>query len=382
MSRFNAFKLGSSFNDRLLVVTGNRIRANGIVQSSYFTKRCSGDGVQLQQVVVPGAPRLLSAGAGVNTEGVLLGKVSWSNTRFDSAGSLLEVSAYGSARLQRLLGKFNWYLLPQHNRLYLNPSIQLIHRNEIPFELVSAEAQLGLATTVDTRGMGVSLFAGPIYNYSRTLRGPGAPFTNIFALEARGVLKSHDYEYYTGFPQTGFIVTMIADLSDRAIFSSVTAQRFYVRGEKLWNLGSFDPPLWIFGLRGGYSTIITSDTTGPGTLLPANYIQYLGGSFDIRGFGRKELPLDQSNANLTSGFLGIEARLSHTLPYGFDPFVFADVGALGRNSFTMGLPVYWSPGLGVRWASPVGPVRMTIAHGFINSAPDHFQFYFSFGEEF
>jgi outer membrane translocation and assembly module TamA len=65
-----------------------------------------------------------------------------------------------------------------------------------------------------------------------------------------------------------------------------------------------------------------------------------------------------------------------------DPFVFTDFGVTGNGPASFDLPVYWSPGVGIRWASPVGPIRTTFAQGFTDTSPSHFQFYFNFGEEF
>jgi outer membrane translocation and assembly module TamA len=94
-----------------------------------------------------------------------------------------------------------------------------------------------------------------------------------------------------------------------------------------------------------------------------------------------ELPV-VNGGGLTSGFVGLETRLSQTLPFDLDPFVFMDFGEISNSAALLSAPLYWSPGVGVRWASPIGPVRTTLAHGFVGNSADHFQFYLSLGEEF
>jgi translocation and assembly module TamA len=69
--------------------------------------------------------------------------------------------------------------------------------------------------------------------------------------------------------------------------------------------------------------------------------------------------------------------------------LFVDAAIGGRSSAELDPDVYWSPGLGLRWGSPVGPFRFTFARSYVwdrGGAPDAhspaWQFYLSFGEEF
>jgi translocation and assembly module TamA len=195
-------------------------------------------------------------------------------------------------------------------------------------------------------------------------------------------IRSYTYERFlvTTGPQAGFQFGLTADFNARSAFSDVTAQRLNGTGEYLYNLNNYDPPLWIFGLRYGFGLVFTGEDSR--AALPANFFQYLGGSQNLRGFGRLELPNDGQGGGLTSAFLGAEVRLSQTLPFNVDPFLFVDLGGIGRTSFSFDLPLFWSPGVGLRWASPIGPVRTTLAQGFIGNTSDHLQLYISLGEEF
>jgi translocation and assembly module TamA len=105
----------------------------------------------------------------------------------------------------------------------------------------------------------------------------------------------------------------------------------------------------------------------------------------MRGFGLLELPENQIG-DLTSVYGGFEVRLLDTLPIGIQPFAFVDVGVLGISPIDLETPIYWSPGLGLRLESPIGNFRVSLAHGYLTGNPNpsasHFQFFFSFGEEF
>ncbi len=384
LARYDAFQIGRSFwkfDGELLTLTSNRIASVGVVESAHFTRRCEGDQVHLNEEIIAGAPRLLIGGVGMNTEGLLNGKVSWRNTRLGSMGSLLDVTAAGSAKLQSLVGSLNYYFLPYVSRYSLNPLLQFSHDNEEYFETLAARGQLGISTTQDFNEVGTSFFFGPTLDFFSTLRGIGPPNSHLLSLETNINLKSHEYEYYISNPRTGYAIGFTLDINDRNFYSNISAQRFNLTGEALWNVNNYDPPLWILGFRAGYSTVVTGEVAGQSSALPVSFLKFLGGSTNLRGFGRQELPLN-GIGGLTSGFLDLEARLTHTLPYNFDLIFFLDVGAIGSRPSVLDLPIYWSPGLGLRWGSPIGVLRTTLAHGYSNLNPNHLQFYFSYGEEF
>ncbi len=379
LRRYDAFQSGERFNGELLSIAESRVASSGMVESARFSAQCSGS---LEQSVISGAPRLMMSRIGLNTEGVVLGSFSWRNARLGRLGSYLDLSASGSARRQSLVALMNLYYDPSLSRAFFLPQLNLIHRNELQFENIETSAQVGWSMTQDSGRNGWSYFLGPILNLSKTLRGRGALETQILSLEGKVVLKSHDFEFYSDRPQSGYQSEATVDLSHRSILSQVTAQRFYLKGESLWNLWNLDPPLWVIGLRGAATTILASRLPSGEPDLPADLFQYLGGSHDLRGFGRLEISESPKGGAISSIYLGIEARLGGVISFGIDPFVFFDLGKLGSQSFSLDSPLYWAPGFGLRWASPVGALRGTLAHGFSNGAPQHWQFYFSFGEEF
>jgi outer membrane translocation and assembly module TamA len=96
---------------------------------------------------------------------------------------------------------------------------------------------------------------------------------------------------------------------------------------------------------------------------------------------------DETGA-LSAAFLSFEVRLAELLPGGFQPFAFLDGGIFGSKALRFSGPVYYSPGAGLRWESPVGMIRGTLGHGFkaggnqAGTKEGHWQFYVSFGEEF
>jgi translocation and assembly module TamA len=174
----------------------------------------------------------------------------------------------------------------------------------------------------------------------------------------------------------------------RALGSGVDFQRLMFDGQALWNVRDLAPPLIVLGMRGSVASTVIG--AGPEHLaeLPPMYRHFLGSSTNMRGFAREALPTGGKGA-LTAAYLGLEARLAAGLPAGLQPLLFYDMGKTGRTSLQLDRPLYYSPGLGMRWQSPLGSLRLTAARGMVAHASaderrglERWVFYLSFGEEF
>jgi outer membrane translocation and assembly module TamA len=90
-----------------------------------------------------------------------------------------------------------------------------------------------------------------------------------------------------------------------------------------------------------------------------------------------ELP-GNSVGGLSAWFGNFEIR-PHFWGEHLEPIVLVDVGEFGNRSFSIQSPLYWSPGFGISWSSPIGTLQSTLAHGFVSGGdPDslsHWQFY-------
>jgi translocation and assembly module TamA len=135
-------------------------------------------------------------------------------------------------------------------------------------------------------------------------------------------------------------------------------------------------------------TTVVNDPANAFTKLPPTQRFFLGGDADLRGVDRKQLP-NGGTGFLTALYEGVELRAGDVIPYGIAPFLFLDAAMGGLRDFHVDPDVYYSPGLGVRWASPFGTIRTTLGRGLTwrrGSPTDpplpHWQFFFSFGKEF
>jgi outer membrane translocation and assembly module TamA len=391
LRRYDAFQVGDLFNGDYLELTSNRVVAQGIVQNAYFTVTCTPLGAELVQKVVPGPPRVLTFGFGFSTEELAILRASWSHLRLGETGSKVEVTAQASYRIQSLNFGSNAYLLNRPSRLYLRPTLTLKHDLEPNYETLNGDLLLAPTSTWDSADIGVNYSVGPKLNFVKVLNSktdiaPGTPvpptdFT-FLSFSSDLHITSHYFEYFRASPRSGFDLDLLVNVTDQTLLSQFSAKQFKFSFEKLWNLSHLDPPFMVLGYRLGMATTVADNPLS----LPPDFRQWLGGAADLRGFSRQELP--DNDGRLTSLFTSVELRFTDLLPWGIQPFTFLDVGATGKRAFDLDLPVYFSPGVGVRLETKIGNFRLMLAHGYITgidntqSPNSHWQPYFSFGEEF
>jgi translocation and assembly module TamA len=381
LRRYDAFRLGKPFNGDLLTVTSNRITSLNILQSNHFSTRCEKDGVVAHEEVTPGPPRLLTFGAGVDTEGLIQLRASWRNARLGLRASLAEVSTQVSTKDQSVNALFNWYFLPYTSRKSVQPQYQVRHQNEDAYEVISTQVKVLGMTTWDNQSLGAQFAVGPALDLIRTFRGSGSgdPNAEFLAAETSLRVRSHDFEYWATDPRTGYTAALTTDLTPGGALSKTSSQRFNFNGEALLNLKNYDPPLMILGARWGAATTLSGERPGVDSRLPATYFWYLGGSADLRGFSRQSVP---AFGAMTALYLDPEIRLAGVLPFGIQPVFFTDFGLVGSAPVSVDSPLLYSPGFGIRYKSPIGVFRTTLARGFPINTPGGWNFYLSFGEEF
>ncbi|OFZ70196.1 MAG: hypothetical protein A3K03_09275 [Bdellovibrionales bacterium RIFOXYD1_FULL_44_7] len=92
--------------------------------------------------------------------------------------------------------------------------------------------------------------------------------------------------------------------------------------------------------------------------------------------------LGQNFGGLSSAFSSIQLDWDiFGLPV--KPLIFFDAGTIENRAWKFEHPIYFSPGTGLSWLSPWGPMRATVATGFtlgnrVEERISHFQFYISF----
>lgn len=375
LDRFHAFSGDWTFDRTALEATAARLIGGGVVEAAELAPACAADDHRIMARIVPGEPRLVSLRLAASTEEWLRVDARFQHRAFGDGYLLLsEAAARVSRRLQELSLSTAWY--PAPSRLWLEPLLVARRMDERPFEITTAQFGVSLAQGGDRPGMGWEVRAGPNLARWWVHEGPGEDAT---ALSVRIAARawSHDHEVWRTEPQSGWAVDVQAELADRDAGSDFDARRIEFGGETRINVRGDFPPSLIIALRGRAGTTFTDE--GAIDRLPPVFLHYLGGIADLRGFRRMDLPRDR--VALTRAFAGIEARPG-LLATPLEPLVFLDAGMLGEREARLDGSVYWSLGVGLRWNSPVGPVRATLGNGWESDDSEGLRIFLSWGETF
>ncbi|MGJ8616509.1 MAG: autotransporter assembly complex protein TamA [Sulfitobacter sp.] len=176
--------------------------------------------------------------------------------------------------------------------------------------------------------------------------------------------------YYAKASLTPFVALSGADSGLRTYID--------VRGYKTF--GTTRPV--TFALRGQFGSVY-----GPAlAVAPADYLFYSGGGGTVRGQPYQALGVDLGGGNVVGGrsFLGLsaEARVKVTDKIGVVGFV--DAGYIGAEEFYDGSgEVHSGAGLGLRYATGIGPIRLDVAVPTSGPATnENFQVYIGIGQSF
>ena len=152
LRRYDAFRMGKNFNQRLLSLTSRRIEIDGIAQTSYFIPECNKDNtLSVSQKTIAGKPRLFIVGVGADTEEIVKGKISWKHSRLGKMGSSLKFEVMASYRRQQFTANSNWYILPEPSRWFLYPNFTFKRKYERKYEYVKAEGGILPSITLDNQ---------------------------------------------------------------------------------------------------------------------------------------------------------------------------------------------------------------------------------------
>jgi translocation and assembly module TamA len=386
--RYEAFHAGAPLDMRLLNLTAERTLTDALFMSAYYDVDCSTAGMKISQKVVEGKPREFKIGVGADTEGILMGTIQWTHSRIGWRASEAEVTLVTSNLQQSAETSMHNYLA-EDSRVYLMPRALIERLNELRYSAVISQESVSPGASWDLDNARLQINAGPAFNYVSMLTGLGPSNDAYFSFDTRTDLVGDLYEYYAKDPREGWTSALTTSSRYQGAYSDVSAHQLKLSGEKLWNLGQYDPPLLVLGTRGYAATTYVSDRANFYQALSPEARYFPGGDADLRGATLEGIPSDDEGF-LTAVYDGLELRMGNVLPYGLQPFVFIDGVMAGRLYFHVDPDVYWSPGLGLRWATPVGSIRTTIARGELwhrDTAEGplyspHWQFFFSFGKEF
>lgn len=137
---------------------------------------------------------------------------------------------------------------------------------------------------------------------------------------------------------------------------------------------------YIFAIRGRVAQVFSDDASN----VPANRRVFSGGGGSVRAYGTQFVnDLDSSDSPI--GALGVvEGSAELRMRFGnFGVVPFVDAGVVSNEFLDDFGTLRWGAGLGLRYFSPVGPIRLDVAVPIDKrEQDDDFQFYLSIGQAF
>lgn len=390
LRRFEAFEPGARYDVIDTQITASRMLAQGLFQSAYFTTKCRGDKVDLHLFTAVGKARLVRFGLGASTEELPFADLWFKDTRLDDRASNYTVTLHGSPIRQSLNVNSELYVVPYSLRSFLGPRFKAEHRKERAYELNKVELGADLGRAWDILKVRLQGRVGPTLNYEKTVRGVGPPDTKYLSWEGLLTGMSHAYEAFSRDQYEGWISSLRYRGQREGLGSSLSVDRYDLTFKHLWNVGAFSPPLFIFATRLEAVAVDSKQLTAldEDKNLPVDYRVFYGGDENLRGFARESLN-NGGYGYLTALHAGFELRLIEELPFRLEPFLLGDVARLGARRYTVDKPVYTSAGVGLRWPSPFGTLRGSIAQGQVwnsdrasDSYREEWVYFISFGQEF
>ncbi|MGQ0799178.1 MAG: autotransporter assembly complex protein TamA [Pseudomarimonas sp.] len=158
----------------------------------------------------------------------------------------------------------------------------------------------------------------------------------------------------TLYPTRGYSLSTYVRVGSEAIGSDIDFAQAGVAGK------------WIRGLGEHYRVLLRGEVASTWVddfeRLPPSLRNFAGGDRSVRGYGYQELGPRNALGEAAGGkhLIVASAELEKRIGEQWAVAVFADAGnAFDSDSFEPAVGV----GLGLRWRSPVGPIRLDLGHG-------------------
>ncbi|QHI13627.1 autotransporter assembly complex protein TamA [Acinetobacter haemolyticus] len=160
-------------------------------------------------------------------------------------------------------------------------------------------------------------------------------------------------------PTKGFKQTYKVELGTESILSDANMAILTAGWRFIYSLGENDNHQFVG--RGDASYIFTDDFDK----VPYNLRFFTGGDQSLRGFDYKSLSPEEDGYKIGGQALGVGSlEYNYQFKDGWRAAVFSDFGNAFDKQFSN--PTEYSVGVGIRWRSPIGPIRLDVASGISN----------------
>lgn len=367
LDRYYPFKPNEMFNADLLSLTEKRMRREGVVPGTYFVESCEDNNTKfsLSQSFIDGPPRTVRFGVGASTEQGPMARVKWKHARYNSMASQLSANLQASLKVQSIsitADSFIWHHEPRRSIL---STADITRENQVDYEEVTYTLDSRVKWSRDSEGYSKIYTLGPTYE-GGTYKQDANQDTKSFGsatLKGSAVWMAHNYELYDFHPQEGSLFGYYFDYRNPTFGFPDSLLKLDTTMLRLERLGNWGRGTLIGGLRlNAGTTWITNSASLTG--LPPAVKYYGGGSDDVRGYTLKSIPENNGLGALTKVGLKLELRRTYVVIKSLEGFAFMDAARFGAQSWELDQAVYYSPGVGFRWLSPIGMVQSFIARAY------------------
>lgn len=391
LARFYSFKPEHPFSELELNLTEKRYLRQGIVQATFFQESCDlpNNQFSLAEKFITGPPRTIRFGVGASTELGPMARVKWTNQRYGSMASVLEANAQASFKNQSLKFRADNYIWASHPRQSLVSELILERNDQTTFRETNAKLKPHMQWTKDTASrfwlwsLGPSLMAG---SYKTDINAENRNF-KTGAIEGILQTQTHNFEVFDIHPEEGDFSQISFDYRHPSFGFDDPLLKLDLSYLKLFWLANVGRGSVIAGLRLNPSTTWVPKNVSRNTLPPSVKL-YGGGSDDLRGFKLSTLPDNSGLGALTKLGVKLEFRKTHFFLPTLESFAFVDSAFFGERPWSVESRLWYSPGLGLRWLSPIGLVQTYLARSLSTQSSattpkdDGFLFYLGLGGVF
>lgn len=370
LDRFYPFIAADYFSESKLTLAEKRFLRSGVVQGTYFQEKCDlkNNKFSLSQQFIPGTSKTVRLGVGATTEIGPVIRAKWSNQRSGNMASLIEASLQLSFKNQFfsiLNDRFIWREAPRRSLL---TTLEVERDDQTTYLETTATLKPHIKWTRDGSSRLWTWSTGPTLIV-------GSYITNAFdsdtkriktgALEGMLQTQSHKYEIFDLHPEDGDFMQFNFDFRHPSMGFQDPLLKLDLSYLKLMRLGNLGKGSAIGGVRVNTSTTWVPDDVMLSSLPPSVKF-YGGGSDDVRGFKLSRLPDNNGLGALTKFSMKFEFRKTYVFIPTIESFTFVDTAYFGFRPWEVEGRLWYSPGTGLRWLSPIGIVQGYVARALSN----------------
>lgn len=314
--------------------------------------------------LAPAAKNQIETGIGYSTDTGVRGTLKWKKPWVSARGHSFNTALSLSKPEQTITAG---YKIPLDDvlREYYQLQFGLKHLDNRDTESLESNLAVERHWLTDG-GWHKTVYVRHLYeNFSQGLQDDGVQFVLPGATFSRTRVRGGS------MPMWGDKQSVTVEYGDSALLSETRVLRLL--GRSSWIRGIGENHRGLFRLEGGANITEEFEKLSPSLRF------FAGGDNNIRGYGYESIsPVDESGA-----LTGAKYILSSTLEYQYRVYgnwwaaTFYDIGDAFNDT-----PEWKSgAGVGIRWASPVGPVSFDFAWGLDEKPNNEFRIHFSLGPE-